>query len=577
MFLAVCVLITYGHTLDVPFYLDDYPSIVNNRHIVDPQGVEPLFRFAPLRIVGYLSFALNHHLHQFQVAGYHLLNILIHLLTGCGVLLLSRGLIETPGMKGKISESGATWLPFLSALVFVLHPLQTQAVTYTVQRLASMAAMFYIYSAVLYVLGRLSNTLPRKGLLYSASLCLGVLAFFTKQNTVTLPAALLLIEALFFPEDKRGLALKTCGLLLLLGAAWTIVCVIFDYAPFSLDAMQAMTRETKTIGRWEYLLTQAKVLWIYIKLFFWPAGLHLDYDIPIAASLFEWKVLAGLSGHLLVAAGALIISRRFPLFSFALIFYYLAHAVESSIIPIRDVCFEHRTYLPNLGLCLGAGGLGALLITGKSRLPAWLLLLPLIAMATATWQRNQQWRDPIPFWRDCLRYSPMKSRPWNDLAVMLLRAGRIEEASAAIDRAMKRVDRENPGKVELNEITAVNLVTLLRIQEKYDESLELSRSILRKKLRPWNRYRILDNMGLIHLKRGAYPMAENAYTQALRVSRWNTDAMHNLGTSLMLQGRKKKALKIFKKIIKKDPRHELALGKIALLSGEQPIPVPGTP
>lgn len=573
------VLITFGHTLDVPFYLDDFPSIVENHYIFNWRGVESMFRFSPLRVIGYLSFALNYHLHQFQVAGYHVVNILIHALAGCGVLAFTKGVVRTPAMTGRIPAAAAKWLPLFSALVFVLHPLQTQAVTYTVQRLASLAALFYISSMAAYVHARISGDYRLKGGLFAFSMLLALLAFFTKQHTLTLPAALLLVEALFFPADRRALVIKTGGVVLGLSAAWAILSLLLHYDPFSLKAMEALTRETKTISRWEYLLTQSKVLWVYIKLYLWPTGLHLDYDIPIAAGFFDWKVISALTGHLLVLTGALVISKRFPLVSFAVAFYYLAHLVESSVIPIRDVCFEHRTYLPNMGFCLLAGRLGAFLTTGvKRRRPAaWLLLFLLLAMGTMTWQRNRVWRDPILFWQDCTSHSPEKSRPWNDLAVMLLRAGRVEEAAAAMGRAMKQVDPGTPGRVEMNEVTSINLVTLLRIQGKYDEALALSENILKKKTTRWNRSKILDNMGLTHLKRGEYKEAESCYKKALRESRWNMKAMAGLGTSIALQGRAEEAIEIFERILEKDPFNKNAKENIALLQKQMPIPKPTTP
>lgn len=124
LILLIAVIVTYGHTLDVPFYLDDFSSIKENPILYNWQGTFfEIWNTYKLRVIGYLSFALNYQFHQFQVYGYHLINIFIHFLTGLAVFGLMRGLIATPALNNQTK----TWLPLIVALIFVLHPLQIQA------------------------------------------------------------------------------------------------------------------------------------------------------------------------------------------------------------------------------------------------------------------------------------------------------------------------------------------------------------------------------------------------------------------------------------------------------------------
>ncbi len=569
--LALAVVMACGHTLDVPFYLDDFSSIVENPTIYNWLDIDRLWRFAPLRVVGYFTFALNYHWHQFQVEGYHVVNILIHFLAGCAVLAFGKGIVRTPAMADRIPPGAAKWLPLLAAMLFALHPLQTQAVTYTVQRLASMAALFYIAALACYVHARLAGKNRLKWLQSAAAIMFALLAFFTKQNTITLPLAILIIEMVFFPANRKRLAIITGAMLLGLGAAWAVLGLILHYDPFSLDAMQALTRETTTISRGEYLFTQSKVLWIYLRLFFWPLGLHLDYDVPLAAGFFDWKVIASMTGHLGLLTGALLFLRRFPMAAFAVLFYYLAHLIEWSLIPIRDVCFEHRTYLPNLGLCLGTGWLLAILVTkfkrsyGASLIPVVLVLI----MGTMTWQRNQVWRDPILFWQNCTKYSPQKARPWNTLAKHLLNAGENEAAAKALYHAIKPWDAGDHNGIKMNETAAVNLLIVLRRLGRYDEALEKADVFLKQRMNSLNRSKILNNKGNIYFIKKQYPEAETCYRKAVEAYPENLSAVTNLGNVLALRGRISEARKMFLKVLKRDPQHKEARHNLALLGNPQ--------
>lgn len=269
LLLALAIVLTYGHTLDVPFYLDDFSSIQENPIIFDWQGtLAELWQFSALRIVGYFSFALNYQVHQFQVAGYHVINILIHFLTGCAILGLLRGLVRTPALNTVLSEENKRWLPLIAALIFVLHPLQIQGVTYIVQRLASLAALFYIATMASFIQARLTENWKLRTFWILACILFALLGFLTKQNTATLPISLLLLELLFFPGSKRHLILAGGIAATGVGIVWIILAYLFQQNPFSLEAMEALTRETTMISRTSYLATQMSVLWTYISLFF---------------------------------------------------------------------------------------------------------------------------------------------------------------------------------------------------------------------------------------------------------------------------------------------------------------------
>ena len=203
LILALTVVVVYGHTLDVPFYLDDSASIVENQSLSIWHDFQKIWQFSPLRVLGYFSFALNREWGGLNVAGYHVVNIVIHFMAGLSLLALSKGILRTPALRDREAQTGLKWFPLITALFFLVHPLQTQAVTYIVQRLASLAGLFYLASLSCYIHGRLESVKRRRWFLFSGSLILGVCALFTKQNTVTLPLAILLIEIIFFRMSAK--------------------------------------------------------------------------------------------------------------------------------------------------------------------------------------------------------------------------------------------------------------------------------------------------------------------------------------------------------------------------------------
>jgi Flp pilus assembly protein TadD len=569
LFLAVVVWLCYGHTLDVPFYLDDFSSIEENPVIYQWQGFGALWDYARLRIIGYLTLAANYRSHQFALAGYHWVNIAIHFLAGMAAGWLLTGLLRSPyAQRQNFSPRVTAWLPFLVALIFLLHPLQTQAVTYIVQRLASLAALFYLLSMACFVQTRLSQT-HQKRLLW-ASLCLLSmgLAFFTKQNTATLPIALLLIELIFFSQITLKRSLLVGGLALLgLLSIWLILAKVFGYDPFSLQAMQALTQDTAAISRMDYLATQMTVLWTYIRLFFLPVGLHLDYEYLTLTGFLNPLVLFALIGHLALLAVAVGTIRRWPLLAFGLLFYYLAHSVESSVIPIRDVIFEHRTYLPNLGLAVVVAW--ALLvclpkvwaISLRFRHLAAMIVLTTFLLGSMTWARNQTWRDPIKLWTQNTQLAPNKARAWSILGKHQLQKEDPAAAIASLKHSLAL--QQQDGNQQVDVIDIINLIVALKKQKQYDSALALTKKALSHPLSPLMKSKFLINQGNIYFEQENAALAEAAYQEAIEVYPASITARANLASLLAATGRLQQAEELLLQVLQLDPTNQVMQANLA--------------
>lgn len=578
------VILVYAHTVDVPFYLDDFSSIQENPVIYNWQGTfSEIVHYARLRTVGYLTFVANYQIHQFQVTGYHIVNIFIHFLAGLAVWGLVRGLVRTPTLHTQLPAEAKLWLPLIVSLLFLLHPLQTQAVTYVVQRLASLAALFYLTAMASYIQARLAESVAKQIFWTIMGILSMLLAFFTKENTFTLLFALMLLELIFFSTPKKYL-LVIAGIITFnaLILSWLALAWILGKNPFAIgelfSALQDFLAKTSTFSSKTYALTQLNTFWTYLRLFFIPIGLHIDYAYPLNHSLGEIRPLLALGGHLLLLGGIFYALRKWsklkeslpkqfiflPFLVFGILFYYLAHAVESSIIPINDVIFEHRTYLPNFGLCLAVSGIIVQLLTQcqnkdiKLFISSGIVVL-ILSLSVTTWYRNQLWRDPIALWKQNIEYAPEKQRAWIILGKHYIQADESAKGLEALEKAI--VKRKNPDgtlSVTMTTETLLNMVVALRRLGRSDEALEKINQALQTPLRPFDKAKFLVNQGNIFYEQQQYTQAEAAYRQALEIYPQNLNARLNLANVLFGLGHLGEAEIFYREILAVDPNNAVA-------------------
>jgi len=463
----LCVLV-YANSLDVPFYFDDYAYIVENPFIRSFGAVfdrelmarttlyEDVKNCVISRPVAYLTFAADFALHQTAVAGYHLVNVAIHLLNSCLVYLLivltySLYLAGTPLAEGSPEFGSAVRRSALFvAALFAVHPVMTNAVTYICQRMTSLATLFYLLTLVLYARCCLAGGKTARTRWYLLSLVSGVAALQSKEIAFTLPFMLLVYDGIFCQRSlleraRRLLPYLVCAVAVfaLLGgvvgrakfppqnSAHPSIQQVVSFAkaaPLQYLTTQFATNPNATsvasMAPLEYLITQFRVVVTYQRMLLVPAGLNLVHDYPFYRNLLEPPVLLSLGVHLVLLLVVLYLLRRsatspggnlflYRMAAFGIIWFYLSLSMECGIIPMDDHILEHRMYLPAFGF-ITAGV--ALVQTGMQRWGerAWPFNLFFVAVillfATLTIIRNEQWRDPLVFWQDALAKSPNKKR-----------------------------------------------------------------------------------------------------------------------------------------------------------------------
>ena len=417
----------YANTFTGSFQFDDALIILENR-LLYPLDLGRLWHEHPLRFITNLSFAFNIYLAGFATWSFHVVNLLIHILTSFVVFNLTLSILNTPSMKDRVPSAQQNLFALVAALLFIAHPVQTEGVTYIVQRLTSMATLFYLTALWMYLKTRLGN--PRY---YRLALCFTVVAMFTKEISSTLPFAILLSELFFFPPSTADPLGKKLLRWIPFAACLLIIPLFYSMNSYVLTrtggSLSVFPTVTNSISRWDYLLTQFRVERTYLRLLFFPVKQCLDYDYRLSSGWGDLDSWAAFSLLFSVFVLSLAFFKKNRLLTFGVVWFFLTLSVESSLIPLSDVIYEHRLYLPMFGFVLF---LTSLLWT-LFRSVKWFTAISLsiiVVFASMAYIRNEVWQNPFTLWGDAAKKSPHKWRPYCSLG--LAYAGELKDVKTAI-------------------------------------------------------------------------------------------------------------------------------------------------
>jgi tetratricopeptide (TPR) repeat protein len=472
--IALLGIAAYANALGGAFVFDDLRLVRDNAVLRELGRVVSLegLRLFPHRWFAFVTFALDFRLGGPSPWGFHAVNVAIHLGSAALVYALVVLAFRTPRVAGSALAPHARAIGFVAAALFVTHPLQTQAVTYVVQRMTSLATLLYLGAVVVWLRWRLDGPArgPAGALRYGAVLLLALLAMETKEIAFTLPFAIVLAELAFF-ETTRADLLRLLPVLAT-AAVVPLTWLLTAGAPLSetLRSAAAITHVQTDLGRLEYLATQLPVQVTYLFLLLLPIGQNLDHDYPIHRSFLDPEVLSAAAVVVplaVLAAWLWARTRRGAgrpldpaarLAAFGIAWWFLAHLVESSVIPIVDVVNEHRVYLPTAGL-FPAVAVGIAALARRRWEPALAARRTVLAgavlavlLGAATFARNRVWASDVSLWTDAARKSPEKSRPWLDLGTALREAGRPEAAIASLRRGLELEPGSVYGRAQLGAV-----------------------------------------------------------------------------------------------------------------------------
>ncbi|MGE5256846.1 MAG: tetratricopeptide repeat protein [Hyphomicrobiales bacterium] len=559
---AILVILIYTSALPGPFVFDDEANITDNRHIrITSLNWDQLYTAAfksPIvnRPVANLSFALNYYFNGYNVVGFRFVNLLIHITNGFLLYALARATLQTPAMAAYLEKTGLA--AAFAAVVWLVHPLHTQSVAYIVQRMTSMAVMFYMLSMLCYAKARMATSTGARAALLAGCGLAGLLALGSKEIAATLPAFLLLYEWYFFQIFDRSWLRRFLPGIAIAGFLTAVISLVFigGRNPFEHIVNPYAGGD---FSAWQRVLTQLRVVCVYMSLMLWPdpARLNLDYDFPASDSLLAPP--STLVALLVIAAVlflALRLARREPLLSFAILWFFGNLAIESSVIRLETV-FEHRTYLPSV---MPVVAFVAFLLK-RVRLK-WVAIGVLSAVAAGwagwTYQRSQIWSDAVTLWLDCISKSPLKSRPYNNLGVALIEKGRLAESESFFRKAIEL--RPNYGDARYN------LGYVMIRSDRLEEGIRQLQEAIR--LEPEN-YMAYNNLGIAYLFQENYPRAIRHFQEALRLKPDFEGTHNNLGVALKNQGDLVGAASEFAEAIRLKPDYAEAYNNLGLTLKEQ--------
>lgn len=612
LIIGVFGFLIYSNTFNAHFELDDDEYIIQNSAIKDlsyflePSKVMGLtdvainFRYAFItRIVGYFTLALNYHLHGLDVTGYHVFNILVHIINALLLYFLIRLIFQTPFFSDVTPDH--TLAPpitpdifaLCSALIFVSHPVQTQAVTYITQRFASLATLFFLLSILAYVKSRLSSSTPVKYGLYGFALMSAVTAMLVKEISFTLPVVIVLFEFFFFQGKygKRALLLFPFALTMLVIPA----ALLTAQGSFSIEGIDQSMKTLASgpeVARMDYLFTQFRVIVTYIRLLFLPVNQNLDYDYPVYHSFFALPVFFSFLFLLfLFFLGVYFLYRSIDkdkegrhylrLISLGILWFFITISVESSIIPIQDVIFEHRIYLPSAGfimVIMTAVSMAVRKIRNRAVSRAIVAGIAgiICILGGAAYARNSVWKTNTSLWEDVVIKSPSKGRPHYNLGVAYTTQGQDEkamqeflaatrvkpdyfEAHFNLAKAYTRQERLTDAIREFSVVLQINpghVEAHYNLGIAYSKQGDIARAIreylIATTIDP-DYFMAHNNLANAYLSLGRTGDAIREYEQAIQIDPGYTIVHYNLGLTYAAEGRTADAIEEFATSIKLDP------------------------
>jgi tetratricopeptide (TPR) repeat protein len=597
IFFFFLITITYSNSFHAAWHLDDVTNILDNQNVhvstlslddwsksirppfTDPSNPE-LGLSGLYRPVAMLTFAFNWYLRGRDVFGYHLVNIGLHCVTAALLFFTILKLLRAPNMNDRYQGS-EHFIALLAAALWALHPIQTQAVTYIVQRMAALAALFYLSGIFLFVEGRNAQIPGKRFVFYGLCLVSFLLAMGSKQNAATLPAAILLIETIFFFDPKllkrdktKWIAAGTIAGLAIIG-----ILLLFLWQKNPISAI-ADGYKLRSFTLMERLLTELRVMIFYLWQIFYPVPeqFSIVHEFDLSQSLLTpWTTLGALILICALIVAAFYSMRNYPLLSFSIFFFFLGHSVESTIFPL-ELVFEHRNYLPSLFLFVPvASGIKRLMdIYRKKNKMLYVLLLcfvPILitGLALGSYTRNMAWATEKTLWQDAMQKTPSLARPYQGLALVLEKENRLDDALKLYQKALDLKDPEpklsrfislsNMGNIYKKRnmyeravqylTAAINVETgayaskvrhnlvlcLLNIQKEAEALVSLELLLTRQK----NNGRLLAIKGFILLQQGKTDLALHHLRRALKLNPYDKDVLLCLAMALSAKNEYKRA------------------------------------
>lgn len=551
--------LAYLPGVNSPFYLDDVDFLARKPTI---RSIDSAWRIMPTRRVCAVSFAVDYQLHGLNPTWFRVTNITIHAVAGLVLFGIIRRTLAQPGIAGFLAER-ATLIAAIAAAAWTLHPLQTGAVTYVVQRFESLMGCAFLV-AIYALLRSAISTRPWPWH------CVGLLAVAigsqSKEIMAVFPIVAIAFDRIYLSCSWRELAIRRgwLHLLYIVVAAWMVFSFRVALSPAHSGSAGFGVRG---VTSWEYLRSQPGVLLHYLKLCFWPDTLCLDYQWPIAHS--PWEIYAkGLVILALLGATAWAVFRC-PRIGFLGICFFTILAPTSSVMPIADLAFEHRMYLP-LAPVLSLATLGMIAVSQRLlirptlayRQFAAVASIAVLTLAIRTAVRNLDYLSPLRMWHSVVAVSPWNFRAHHQLALQYESRGMVAQAEHHFAETLRC--RPDAWWVD------IGLGNLRVRQNRFEEAEAHFRKALAVKA---GTALATANLARLYERRGDWPQAVRFYEASVDANPRNLDIRMAKARAHEKAGQIPQAVQAYREILNLDPRSreaKAALDKLPNASGDQP-------
>lgn len=423
--LLIILIAVYSNSFYGEWHFDDFFNIVDNPNIQIKSFtwdnikhcIYGLSQERPSRPLSYLSFALNYYFGGSNVFGYHVFNFIVHYLAAIFLFLFIYNTLKAPLIKEKYLNI-AYPVALLATFLWALHPIHVTSITYIVQRMASMAGLFFIMSMYFYLKARTQNKFSHSVILFFFSFISGLAAVLSKENAAMLPVCILIYDLFII----QGLNKENIKKFFKYAALPLVVILIigYIYIDFSAILEQYNIRDFTMVQR---LLTEPRVILFYLSLLFYPiySRLTLLYDMDVSRTLLQpWTTIPAILAIIFLIGFAFYIAKKRPLLSFCIIFYFSNHVIEGSIFSL-ELIYEHRNYLPSMLLFVPVAEFIIYVIDYFSYkivvqlIVAFGIIIILAGQGDITYRRNAVISSEFLLWMDNIEKYPNLSRAYSNL------------------------------------------------------------------------------------------------------------------------------------------------------------------
>ena len=512
----------YSNSLHGEFVFDDVGRIWDDQTIRSAWPPWPVFGVTN-RPFAHYTMALNYAAHGYEVFGFHLVNLAIHALAALTVFGIIRRSWSWLQPQPERAGQGLT-LGFMVALIWGVHPLNTQAVSYIVQRYESLMALAYLLT--LYSFIRAQQSARISWLWYGLSLLCCAFGMGCKEVMVTAPVLVLWYDRAIVAHSWREIVQRRWFYYLLLASTWGVLA--WAMLQFSGDYEHGSLINVEGLTPFTYLTNQSAVLLHYLRLSFWPTGQCAYYHWPVEYSLLKLLPYLAITGSLFVLS--LWLSVRRPALGLVAMSFFIVLAPTSSIVPIVDLSFEHRMYLPLVAVVILAclawmkvwGMLEERASASMQRRIGWLcVVVAAAALGMATFERNKIYASGRAFWEDTHSKAMHHYGSWLGMGTKYAEDKEFDKAEEYFQQAMSMA----PNNARVKAVYAGLLIS----RHDYEKAAELLN--LATDLDPSNKDVIL-NKGILLSHSGQYEEAQEYLEAGIRISprdeELQTDLIANL-------------------------------------------------